>query len=340
MDAYSHTLEKYNGIKSRHTCPECGGKHQFARYVDGQGNYVADHVGRCNREAKCNYHLTPKQYFEQNPNLIRDNIKRVLRRDPIKPVQYVSAEILKSTLKGYDSNTFVNYLRSIFEEQTVHRLIDAYGIGTTKDGSCIFWQVDIGGKIRTGKVIKYKPDGHRDKELPPYFIHSKLKLETIEQCLFGLHLLSNDPIGLVESEKTAVLMAGQLPQFTWMATGGKSSSIETKVRVLRGKKVVVFPDSDAHEEWSKKLSVFGFKISNALIKNLKADEVAGGLDIADFVTTLKLNETEFDLAGCPIDPVLGYPQSWIQKPKSAIEKMIEINPLVADFITRLNLDVR
>lgn len=285
---YRYTLEKYSGLKSRFTCPGCNHKNQLARYVDVDGNYIADHVGRCNRESKCSYHLKPKEYFEANPTISnppsRAGFQKTTctRPEPVKTVRYISPEILKGTLKAYDNNTFVKYLHTVFDGDTVQTLIEAYGLGTAKDGSCIFWQVDNQGQIRTGKVIRYQKDGHRDKSQPPYFIHTKLKVEPIEQCLYGLHLLMLDdrPIGLVESEKTAVMMAGQLPDYTWMATGGKTNL--AKVHALKGKKVCAFPDTDAFNQWSERLTPYGFKVSAALQKHVSDPD--GGYDLADFFT--------------------------------------------------------
>lgn len=282
---YSFTLEKYGGLKSRFTCPRCNHKHQLARYIDLAGHYIADDVGRCNRESKCGYHLKPKDYFEENRGHVGrawPQQQRASLGTPVTvPVRYISRDVLKTTLKAYEQNTFVKYLRTIFDQVTVQNLINAYGLGTARDGSCIFWQMDDQRRVRTGKVIRYQEDGHRDKTVPPYFIHTRLKIEAIEQCLFGLHLLIVDhgSIGLVESEKTAVIMSGMLPDFTWLATGGKTNL--SKVHALKGKNVVAFPDTDAFNEWSDRLTPYGFKVSNALQKHVtNADH---GYDLADFV---------------------------------------------------------
>ena len=318
MANFTYTLERYNGLKSRYNCPECGGKHQFARYIDAAGNYIADHVGRCNRESKCTYHLTPKQYFENNPDAAPQHPIREMKPEPARSTQYISPDVLKRTLQAYQRNTFVKYLQTLFDDQTVKILIDAYGLGTARDGSCIFWQVDNQGQIRTGKVIRYQDNGHRDKSQPPYFIHTRLKVEPIEQCLFGLHLLMTDhgPVGLVESEKTAVIMSACLPDYTWMATGGKSNL--SKVHALKGKKVVAFPDTDAFEEWTERLSPYGFKISNALQKYVS--DPAEGYDLADFVTTRDTAPT-LTISDKPYSETLkdgrviemhpaGYPMGW------------------------------
>ena len=70
MNTYRYTLEKYRGLSTRYTCPQCGRKHTFTRYIDTENNnqYISDNVGKCNRLDKCGYHYTPRQYFTDNPH--------------------------------------------------------------------------------------------------------------------------------------------------------------------------------------------------------------------------------------------------------------------------------
>ncbi len=66
---YRYQLERYRGRGTRYTCPQCGRKCTFTRYIDTENNnqYISDNVGKCNRLDKCGYHYTPKQYFTDNP---------------------------------------------------------------------------------------------------------------------------------------------------------------------------------------------------------------------------------------------------------------------------------
>lgn len=57
----------------------------------------------------------------------------------------------------------------------------------------------------------------------------------------------------MESEKTAVICAGLMPRFLWLATGGKQA-INDRLLVLRGRKVLAFPDIDGYDEWQRKLA--------------------------------------------------------------------------------------
>ena len=86
---YRYTLEKYRGIRSRYTCPQCGRKYVFTRYIDTETNqYIADDVGKCNRLDKCGYHYTPKQYFSDNS-----------WREPVRSVFYIGKKTEKQEQK-------------------------------------------------------------------------------------------------------------------------------------------------------------------------------------------------------------------------------------------------
>lgn len=65
---HRYELERYKGMRSRYECPVCHHKGVFVRYIDTEtGLYLSPEVGRCNREDKCGYHYTPKQYFDSHP---------------------------------------------------------------------------------------------------------------------------------------------------------------------------------------------------------------------------------------------------------------------------------
>ena len=70
-----------------------------------------------------------------------------------------------------------------------------YRLGRSKDGGVIFWQIDDQQRVRTGKIMYYQPDCHRDKEHHPTWVHALMKDSLpsdydLRPCLFGLHLLT------------------------------------------------------------------------------------------------------------------------------------------------------
>jgi len=110
----------------------------------------------------------------------------------------------------------------------------------------------------------------------------------LTQCLFGEHLLKQypfKPVALVESEKTAVICSAFWQEYIWLATGGKSQ-LNDRLQVLRGRKVVAFPDVDGYLEWKEKLSrVRGLDIvvSDVLEKEATFEDRANHVDIADLL---------------------------------------------------------
>jgi len=110
----------------------------------------------------------------------------------------------------------------------------------------------------------------------------------LTQCLFGEHLLRQfpfKPVALVESEKTAVICSTFWPEYIWLATGGKSQ-LNDRLQVLKGRKVVAFPDVDGYLEWKEKLSrVRGLHIvvSDVLEKEATFEDRANHVDIADLL---------------------------------------------------------
>lgn len=292
------TLQPYKGRSTRFTCPSCHQPHQFTRYIDTQtGVHLADHVGICNHINKCGYHYTPKQYFSDN-NLPFTPIQYTIPSPSPKPLvpDFIHPSILEKSLADPHTNNLIKYLSSFLPYLKVKQLIDLYYIGTSSrynGGTTIFWQIDIHGNIRTGKLIKYDSNtGKRIKK--PYVatnwihaIHHPNKFN-LEQCLFGEHLLTKEPtkpIALVESEKTALIAMAKMPDYLWLATGSLHEFKASKLKVLKGRRVIAFPDLNAYDRWLKKATYLDFhiEISNYLEQNATPEQRKQGLDIADFL---------------------------------------------------------
>ena len=211
------------------------------------------------------------------------------------PVSYIEEEILDETLSGYEINEFVQYLIKLFGADKTNELINRYNIGTSKryGGSTIFYQVDINGKIRTGKIIKYDNTGHRVKKHNNW-VHSVLELQdfNLKQCFYGEHLLKEFPnmiVCIVESEKTAIIASAVYKDkdIIWLASGGAEGINDEKVKVLRGRKVILLPDSSKdrrmYRKWEEKALKYGFDISDYLEKAVTAEQKETGFDIADMI---------------------------------------------------------
>lgn len=193
--------------------------------------------------------------------LIKAKRKQRIIAPKQKPISFISPDFLKASLQDYDKNKFILYLIVLFGNDVTSQLISKYFIGTSKhwNGATVFWQIDIKGKIRTGKIMLYSPiTGKRVKE--PYnhinWVHIAIKQPefVLQQCLFGEHLLHDKtkPIAIVESEKTAIIASVYLPQFIWVAVGGKDGISEEKLLLLRGRNITFFPDLKGFDIWNAK----------------------------------------------------------------------------------------
>ena len=295
MADHRFALEK-GGLK--YACPACGIRGKFRRYIDTfTGEYIADEVGLCDRSNNCKHHLTPKEYFDREGTIPASapKLARAPQKEPV-PVQssFVDAKIAQASLSRYNENNLCRWLCSVFGEQKAFELTVAYKIGTSKywAGSCVFWQIDRDAKIRGGKVMLYNSHtGRRVKE--PFnhiqWVHKVMKIEPyhLHQCLFGEHLLSVDidkPVAIVESEKTAVVAAGFIPEYVWLATAGKNNLNKDKLKVLQGRKVKLYPDLMAYDKWKEIAEgVSGLTVSDILECRASEADRAGGLDIADYL---------------------------------------------------------
>jgi len=302
MSEHRYILEPYQGIGSRYICPSCGTRKKFARYFDTVDKcQLSDKVGKCERADNCGYHYTPKQYFADNGIVKPQDIgkKNSTYAASERPASFIDRAIFERSLACYDDNHFITYLSSLFSSDLVKSLIDKYRIGTSKHwpGSTVFWQIDDDSNIRTGKVMQYNAEtGKRVKEPKEriHWVHSLLKLKDycLKQCFFGHHLIagSNHPIAIVESEKTAIIASAYLPQFIWLASGNKQGLNNDKCMSLKGRKVVLYPDLNAFDEWENKADLYGFAISDLLERKATDEERSKGFDLADYLVRFDVSE--------------------------------------------------
>lgn len=314
---HKYILQPYKGMNTRYYCPVCRDRGKtFSRYIDSTtGEYIADNVGRCNRESNCGYHYTPKQYLADN-GISFDTPKTYTKKKAVNvkplPASYTPKETLLATLKGYRGNSFTRFLYSRFGVKAANEVIGKYFIGSSNhwQGSTIFWQIDINGKIRAGKIMLYNPDtGKRVKEPYNHITWAHKVLNTpdynLSQCMFGEHLLRDNrkTVAIVESEKTAIIGSVYMPDYIWMAVGSLSNLNAERCRVLAGRKVFLYPDLNGFEKWSEKakeLSRFAsVTVSKVLEKVATEAERKAGLDIADYFLRYKPETFRED----PLEPV-------------------------------------
>lgn len=307
-----YSLQKYAGMKTRHECPNCHDKHSFTLYVDESGRPLSPICGRCNHEDKCGYHLTPSKFLEEHPEKRATSFdKSVFKPQPKRqqqctfiPSKYVVQSI---SLRSH----FAEFLKSLFPRQDMLKIMGLYKLGATQAGGVIFWQIDETGNVCNGKIVDYNPEsGHRIKNTEKGkaqgmkdvdWIHSRLQKRGElswnihrKRCLFGQHILKMNPtatVCLTESEKTAVL--GSLyfrnENCVWVSCGGVGNfkAGADYLRCLKGRSVILFPDTNFTECWRKEMESMTFakfRIFEMDSYSNEADKRLGS-DIGDWIIT-------------------------------------------------------
>jgi len=312
-------LQPYTGIKSRFYCPKCQHPHKtFKRYIDTETNqYLADHVGRCDREEQCGYHFAPRNYFATTRYDVHIKpIKQYYKQPDKNQFNVLPRMLVKESCRSYANNNFVCFLAKMFGEGKALELASLYHIGTASHwhGATVFWQIAIKGSARTGKIMLY--DRNTCKRVKHPFNHiawvhklvgnaecrmrnenktSAIDTPTSEfllkQCLFGEHLLFEDQgriVCLVESEKTAVIASVYMPEYIWLAAGSLNGLNADKCRVLANRTVIMFPDVNGYAKWHNKAQELNLRIPSAtfviddsLELSATDKEREQGIDLAD-----------------------------------------------------------
>lgn len=254
-----------------------------------------------------------------------NNSQKEIRIEPT----YFNNETFLYTLANdrYEKNVFVqNLIHKIqfpFERNEVKKIIQIYKLGTIakgyRCGAITFPFIDVKGNVRAVQVKQFDEQNHTTgtdflhsiinkhyniNNIPlPKWLELYSKQQKFVSCLFGEHLLGkykNNPVALVEAPKTAIYGALYfgLPEsedsLIWLAVYNKSSFSFDKLKVLEGRRVIVFPDlsknGNTYEEWQDKakqcekhLKNTRFIFSDLLEKYASDEERNNGLDIADFL---------------------------------------------------------
>lgn len=270
MTDYRYKLEtpKLTGRRQEKIrCPRCGRK-SFVRYVDTYNNYsyVANEVGKCDHQNSCGYHYNPKEYFDDHAWL-KEKVVHFHQPQPLPPpppLQPLPMELVEQCHSS--ESIFWEWFTIDCAEKlklnpaNIVQVYVDYLIGADEHRNVIYWQIDEKMRLRTGHIMQYHKDGKRHNGYQNW-VHAKMIKDgalpsnwQLYQCFFGQHLLPRRPeaqVCLVEAEKTAVVMAARQPEYIWMATGGCHGLNPEKLECLRGRRIMLFPDSGCYEKWQK-----------------------------------------------------------------------------------------
>lgn len=240
-------------------CPACG-QRRFVPYVsavDGKTPAGAQY-GRCDREQHCRYIMYPNS--SESKTLAERLGLDKMRPQPAehKETLRISSDIFKVIDKV--PLPFYTWMRTLFARELLLDACRSYRVAGLGTRVC-FFQIDRDYQVHAGKLIEYKADGHRNKNVfpPVQWLHKVktvapyIKGEELEQCFFGEHLLGLNeakPVAVVESEKTALIFSIVMPQAIWLATGGVQNLRRLAERpALKGRKVLLIPDQGCYFQW-------------------------------------------------------------------------------------------
>lgn len=290
-DNARYILERYRpGGANRYACPRCGRKKCFTRYVDTDtGQYIADDCGKCDHAASCGYHYPPRLYFRDHPGLRPGATSRpeyingkplagLGRRNPTPPTPQQEFFPLSWAERAMPRHSaFRTWFESLpFDRELTRQVLADYYVGATagdvvcgganRGPAAVFWMIDERMRPHDAKLMAYRPDGHRvggwanSMRAVCMSAHVGPQLEQTDKVLFGLHLLPRHPgktVCVVESEKTALVCACRYPGRLWVATGGCGNLTPDRLRPLRGRRVMVYPDSGELAKWTDSIARSG-----------------------------------------------------------------------------------
>ena len=199
----------------------------------------------------------------------------------------------------------------------------------------MFWQTDLTGRVRTGKIVKYV---NGDRVTKPFnhvtWAHKRLHLNdyVLRQVMFGSHLLkfyAGDIVCIVESEKTALVMDMYCPGRLWLSICSLTMLSFERLKFLKGNNIILYPDTDGDDKWKAKAEIISKKMGQRIYVS----------ELVKNQTILFDQKDGFDLA----DIVLGKVRLKAQPEKmdihKAIQKLIVKNKVVASLIETFDLDI-
>ena len=285
MIEYPYELDKSS---KKFVCPNCKRK-TFVRFADTKTReYLPEQYGKCDRENNCGYESRPPK-AEKSYAVQSEDLKRGCNND----VSIVPSQDVEKTL-----NRFVdNFSKFIIERygELGKAALKNYNVGSCTKGT-IFWQKAQSQVFRAGKIIEYGTDGYRRKDVQITWEHTINKREnfTLNQCLFGSHLIKPDTekVFIVESEKTAIIGSIKFPEKLFLATGGVQNFGQINALRKEIRKIIIPDCGKATAEWTQKAKEIPNSFIFEIEKHCTQAEIESGADIADLWLNYKKIEPD------------------------------------------------
>ena len=135
-----------------------------------------------------------------------------------------------------------------FTEEQMHRAAERFKLGRSKSGKTIYWMIDDLGRCLDGRIGGEAWVSTMIKRRYHDLIHL---IPPTTHCFFGLHQVSQGdpmPIGIVESERSAVILSEVQPKLIWLAYVYAANCTIEQFAPLQGYKVTLYPRTDPCQE--------------------------------------------------------------------------------------------
>lgn len=247
-------------------CPSCGRK-SFVPYIYNDTGDIIDSIcGRCDHEQSCGYHLTPAEFFKNYPDVKPTAKHEAYSKPQPSIINFCTLDEweTRQTADEAIQCDFAQGLLKFIEADKVAQALNRYrvqSIGFNRNTA--FPCISIDGNVTAVMCLGYGTNLHRNEVCYHYYGNKDRKVQldalypnkyTYNPCYFGEHLLSENTeknIGLVESQKSAVICSIVFPQMTWIATCGCSNFNVTKSHTLKDRRIFVYSDKGSSDKWGK-----------------------------------------------------------------------------------------
>ncbi|MCH5222242.1 MAG: hypothetical protein J1F05_07985 [Muribaculaceae bacterium] len=277
-------------------CPECE-QRSFVPYIDNEtGEILHPTCGRCDHEQSCGYHLTPSDYFKQNPERRPTSVPCTTYIKPTPTIidwgdvsEWKSRQSVEEAMRC----DFAKAMCNVFDMEDVAQAISRYLVQSV-NANTAYPCISIDGRVTDVMVLNYGEDLHRGNVC--YHYYGKEQKEQLKvnypngfrysPCFFGEHLLTEQPdsnVAIVESQKSAVVCSIVFPSMVWLATCGCGNFKIDKCNVLRDRRVFVYADKGSESKWGvivEEMKCKGYNIHHRPVMQ-DLPEYVVNTDIAD-----------------------------------------------------------
>ena len=322
---YKYTLTNIR----RSDCPFCGKRSKYSAFMNTKTHELAPiEYGMC---SSCQLSKRPLDNYLNGESINVDDNKIAYYEADTLNINIINHFHKPSS---YVHNNFIEGLELRFGEDRVKRVVDLYKLGRFEDSydgqssAVVFPYFYTESHLCTAKLMWFDNYLHRIKEgkkAYPKFLHNLYYRDDrgilhdynnydtdddmnevivpfkLKMCLFGHHQIINDKsktICLVESEKTSVIMSIVMPEFIWVASGGKTLIQDYKFLFFSGRKCHAFPDlspdDNVYKYWSEKLTYYNWKYGyDFKLVDYFSDFLQNNNDRINYCKGLKLDLADF-----------------------------------------------